>query len=314
VARTRNRKGRAAAPETGAYLASGGTHGSYFRTEEPPLVRNKEDIVRNLEDVTEWAARELRRLQDDVLVGLEDSICLSVYDSIPARGQESNIHGGINQLVTAGAASSGTVLTFNHGIGKMFFVVNTAAGATGELRVSGLTVNRDTGSEGMGTSVIDIDGVSTDNSSLDANDNTVHSFTKAYITDKWFHGTISVSTQASLDIQDLDVYHCSFEQFNDNRHLWLTTFDVNLLALHANGNFDAYLYTVIPTGSQLDITAAASLNLGVPIADRYYRLRRGDMDVELDGSKDGVFVDVHYTNSPVYIEDVSLKVWASREL
>ena len=295
-----------------ARLGAGATRGTYYIPEEPPLI-DGQDTPGNLRAVTEWASRELRRIRDESLYGLGESICLSAYDAEPARVSESNIHGGINQLVTAGAVSSGASLAFTHGVGKVFLVVNTATVGSGIVKVKGQVIDRNTGAEATGTSTITLSGTTTDASSLDANGNNVHSFVKAYITNKWFHGTCTVSTTI-VDIQDMDIYHCSFEQFNDNKHLWLTTFDVNLLASHVNADFDAYLYTVVPDGSKLDITAVASLNLGTPIADMYYRLRRGNLDIEMDGSKDGVFVDAHYSNSPAYIEDMTMKVWAEREV
>lgn len=294
-------------------LASGASRGTYYTPEEPPLVGNTNNTIGDLRSITEWAARELRRLKDEALIGLEDTICLSTYDAQPARGSESNLHGGIKQLVTAGVVSSGASLVVTQGLGKMFLVINTGPVSSGIVKVKGTIVDRDTGAESIGTSTITLSGLTTDSSTIDANGNVVHSFTRAYITNKWFRGTCTVST-AIADINDIDVYHCSFEQFNDNRNLWYATIDVNLLATNANAKFDAYLYTVIPNGSKLDITAASSINLGTPITDRYYRLRRGYIDVPLDGAKDGVFVDVHYSNSPAYIEDMTLKVWASREL
>ena len=281
--------------------------------EEPPLIRHESNLVRNLEDITEWAARELSRIQDEVLVGLEDTICISAYDPQPSRASESNIHGGILQLVNAGAVSSGASLTITQGCGKMFFVVNTAAVSTGNLVVKGNVVDRNTGVTSSGTNTITVSGVTTDASTTDANGNPVHSFARAYLTSSWFCGSCTASS-AVLDIQDIDVWHVSFEQFNDSPDLWLTTFDVNLYATATSGKFDAYLYALIKNESEIEITAAASINLGTPIANRYYRLRRGGIDVSMDGTKDGVFVDAHYANTPANIEDVSIKVWAAREL
>jgi len=312
MARERSRRSWAAGDE--AQLAAGSSRkGAYYQVEDPPLIRDREKIIKNLEDITEWAARELRRISDEILVGLEDSICIQSYTAVPSRGVESNIHGGIYQIATAGALSSGAALVVTQGLGKLFVVVNTATVDAGVIKVKGTVVDRNTGAEATGTSTLTLSGVTTDGSTTDANGNPVHSFTRAYITNKWFRDTCTFST-AVADIQDIDVYHISFEQFNDNRDLWLTTFDANLWTRLAAAKFDAYLYSVIPNGSKLDITAEASLNLGTPLPERYYRLRRGNLDKALDGSKDGVFVDVHYANIPPYIEDVTIKVWAAREI
>ena len=40
----------------------------------------------------------------------------------------------------------------------------------------------------------------------------------------------------------------------------------------------------------------------------------GNIDDTVDGSTDGFWVDLHYSNSPAYIEDVTVKVWATKQV
>ena len=104
------------------------------------------------------------------------------------------------------------------------------------------------------------------------------------------------------------------EQFNDTASYTLQTFDANIFTTHANAQFDAYLYALTVSGSKVEITREASLNVGTDgeasLADKYWRLRIGNLEKEMSGSSDGIWVDIFYSNAPAYVEDVSTKVWA----
>jgi len=240
------------------------------------------------------------------------------YDAEPARGSESNIHGALLSLATGQALNSvPTDLVVTKGIGKLVIVINAGSDFSGSITVTGTSVNRNTGATtGADTDTITVDALTTDTSTTDSNGNMLHAFSGAYITSKWFTGTVTLST-ADLTLTDVDVWHCSFEQFNDIGALTLDTFDVNLLTTNANAEFDAYLYCLEVTGTdKCSITRCSSLNVGADgetaIANKYWRLRRGTIAKALDTSTDGVWVDIHYSNSPSYIEDMTMKVWATR--
>lgn len=248
-------------------------------------------------------------------IGKAPFLALTAYDPSPARSSESNIHGGILSLATGQPLDSiPTDLVVSQGIGKLLIVINAGSDVAGEITVTGTTVDRNTGATtGSDTDTITVDALTTDGSDTDGNGNTRHSFTGAYITSKWFTGSVTLST-ADLTLTDVDVYHVSFEQFNDQLALTLTTFDVNMLATNNSAEFDTYLYTLEVTGDKCDISRIASLNVGTngvtTVADKYYRLRRGNLDTALVGTTDGIWVDVFYSNSPAYVEDVTIKVWA----
>jgi len=244
-------------------------------------------------------------------------IVLSSYDAVPARGSETNLHGGLLSLATAQPLDSvPTDIVITKGIGKIMIVVNAGSDLAGDITVTGTSVDRDTGATvGSDTDTITVDAVSTDGSDTDGNGNARHSFTGAYITSKWFTGTVTLST-TNLTLTDVDVYHVSFEQFNDSPDLVLTTFDVNMFTTNVNAEFDAYLYCLEVTGDKCDVIRCSSLNVGTDgetaIANKYWRLRRGDIARSLDGTTDGLWADIHYSNSPVYIEDVTIKIWATK--
>jgi hypothetical protein len=113
----------------------------------------------------------------------------------------------------------------------------------------------------------------------------------------------------------MDIYHISFEQYNDHPSITLNTFDVNLLTTNVNAEFDAYLFDVHVTGDECNIDSHAGLHIGADgetaLVNKYWRLRFGNIDHLLNGTTDGIWVDMHFSNSPAYIEDVTMKVWAT---
>ena len=244
-------------------------------------------------------------------------LVFSIYDAEPARGSESNIHGGLLSLATGQPLDSvPTDLVVTKGIGKLLIVVNAGSDLAGDITVTGTSVDRDTGATtGADTDTLTIDAVTTDNSDTDSNGNTRHAFAGAYVTSKWFTGTVTLST-TNLTLTDVDVYHVSFEQFNDAPVLTLNTFDANIFTTNVAAEFDCYLYVLEASATKFNVVRVASLNVGADgetaIANKYWRLRRGGLDREMEGTTDGIWIDVHYSNSPAYVEDVTIKVWATQ--
>jgi hypothetical protein len=243
-------------------------------------------------------------------------LSFSMYDAEPARGSETSLDGAFLSIATGQPLNSvPTDLVVSKGTGKIIVVVNAGSDFAGDITVTGTSVDRDTGATtGSDTDTLTIDALTTDDSDTDTNGNIRHAFTGAYITSKWFTGTVTLST-TNLTLTDVDVYHVSFEQFDGTTNITLDTFDANILTTNVNAEFDAYLYSILVTGDKCNIVREASLNVGVDgetaIADRYWRLRRGNINKVIDGTTDGTWVDVHYSNSPAYVEDVSIKIWAT---
>ena len=241
-------------------------------------------------------------------------IQLTIYDAEPARTSESNVHGGILSLDTASPLNpTPTNITVSQGAGKLFIVVNAGSDLVGSVTFTGTTIDRDTGvTTPSDTDVVTINGLTTDTSTTDTNGNTVHGFSNAYMTSKWFTGSVTIST-SDVTLTDVDTYHCSFEQFNDTANIEIDTFDINILATNTAAELDAYLYSVVNNSGILVITKEADVHLGsggiTVIANKYYRLRRSNIGKDLDCTSDGIFIDAHYSNSPAYIEDATIKVW-----
>ena len=241
---------------------------------------------------------------------------LCMYDAEPARGSVTNWNGGLLSLATAQPLDSvPTDLVVTKGIGKLLIVINAGSDLAGDITITGESIDRNTGASTLAdTDTITVDALTTDNSTTDSNGNVVPKFTGAYISSKWFTGTVTLST-VNLTLTDVDVYHLSFEQFNDNPNMVINTFDANIFTTNVNAEFDAYLYTIHVTGDKANIHNEAELHVGADgetaIANKYWRLRRGNLAEAIDGTTDGTWTDIHYSNSPVYVEDVTIKLWAT---
>ena len=185
---------------------------------------------------------------------------------------------------------------------------------SGSIIVSGTTVDRKTGElKTTDQDIIPVDRLTTDESTLASGTPTRDEWDlkNAYITSKWFTGTVTIST-TDLTITDMDTYSIAFEQFNDVGDATLDTLDITLYEVNTAARFHAYMYSVDVTGSKVDIQAEASLSMGTPAAaNRYFRLRKTGINKALDTTKDGIFVSLWYNTPTSNIEDVTVKVWAT---
>lgn len=241
---------------------------------------------------------------------------LGTYSAIPDRNSQENVHGDLSSISTGNNINAGDItLTADAdwGLGKMVIVSNGAA-ETGTIAITGTEVDRDTGSETAAqVSTVVIDTQTTDAGGTDANSQTIHSLTNAYITDKWFTGTANiVLSQTAGSLTDIDIYHCSFEQFGDVRSVILRSLDIKVLCDNSGGaSLSAHMYKVDVTGDKVNILPITDI---VRTADfvtgKQYRLRKGALDIELDGRTDGIFVNLSYLGSPSKFRDADMIVWA----
>lgn len=234
------------------------------------------------------------------------------------RTNVHNIHGALNSLATGDTLGVGDSIVQDTGVGKIFFVVNAGATPAGTMTVSGTIVNRVTGTESEGEIDIALTGLSIDSTTTDAEGNPIYSIINAYLTSEWFKDSITVST-TDLDISDLDIYQCSFEQFNDvSGIVTLKTVDVNLQITAATGWAYTYLYTVEVSGvnntlASINNITSFSINAADSVANAYYRLRRGQLDRGLNTLTEGIFVNTFFSGvgNVGDIADYTLKLWAT---
>lgn len=249
-------------------------------------------------------------------------VVLTMFDAEPARAAEEGWNGGLLELDNAASVGPATpandFTVSTKGSGKIMIAVNTSSDSAGDITITGTSVSRDTMAQtGGATSVITINGTTTDSSAVDGNGNTVHGFTKAYITDKWYTGVVVIST-SNVTIEDMDVFHVSFDQFGDHSGVTINQMDFNVFSTGVSAEFDAYMYTLEVTGDECDVTMVADVHVGSvggakaqpAVANKYYRLRQGAIAAAIDGTSDGFWVDITYAGTPIAIEDVTGKVWA----
>ncbi len=244
-------------------------------------------------------------------------LCFSNYVDIKARNAVYSMHGGLHNMDTGSPLNTDpTDIVVAAGSAKIMVVVNAGSDLDGEITVTGTTVNRDTGAEtGADTDTLTVDALTTDASDTDASSNARYSFTGAYITSKWFKGTVTLST-VDLTLTDVDTYCVAFEQFNDTPVVTITTLDITAKATNANAWLYSYLYTLKVTGDKCNIARVASLDLPAAevTANVYYRLRRGALAIAIDGTTDGIWLDVFPGPlASAYWEDMNFKVWATLE-
>lgn len=237
-----------------------------------------------------------------------------------ARNLDENMHGTLDSLAVAQPLSNVAPINVTAGIGKLIVMANAGGDSAGVITLTGDTVNRNTGVVTVGnTENITLIGLSTDNSDVDAEGNDRHALVGGYISTNWFRGAVAITTAgggAGVTLTNTDVYQCSFEQFNDQGGT-IETFDINTLCLNVAAWLYAYFYTVIVSGSRVNVTRMSSLEVpaAISVADKYYRLRDDTLSVNLDGTTDGVFIEVFFGPMPqVYWADFSMKLWREVDL
>ena len=76
---------------------------------------------------------------------------------------------------------------------------------------------------------------------------------------------------------------------------------MTIQALNTNGSISAHAYTVQVTGSRVNIQQIPDTEV-VRTANfetgKWYRIRRGALDVPLDGRTDGMFLNMSFLGSP----------------
>jgi hypothetical protein len=252
---------------------------------------------------------------DGSVVNLENGSVATPFDiymTTKTRNAEDALHGGLQAISTANALSSGSPINDTIGLGKVLISIIAGSDTAGTITVTGTSVDRETGAEtGSDTDTLTIAGVTTDGSSTDANGVATHSFTNAYITSKWFRGAVAIST-TDVNLSDVDVYSVAFEQANDQTEFSIDTLDISAFATNSSAWISAHLYSLEVTGDTCNITAEADAVIQTANinANKWYRLRRGNIAKTLDGSTDGFWCDLNL--GPLannYWENVNGLIW-----
>jgi len=274
-----------------------------------PLV-DTDDILVLINTLAGWTPI-LDPRTDDATVDVYSSF--DIYVDVKTRLAEQHIHGALpTALATGESLSSGSPIDVTGGLSKLVFVVNAGSDLAGTMTITGTSVDRNTGAEtASDTDDITVDAVTTDASTTDANSNVVHDYTGAYISSKWFFGDVQITT-ADLTLTDVDIYQVSFEQFGDQASAVVNAIDVTAEANNTAAWADIYFYALNVTGDKCNIAAITDMHITAAEseADKYYRLRRGNLATALDGTSDGIWIDcILGPAAQSYWEDINVKIW-----
>lgn len=232
-----------------------------------------------------------------------------------SRTDLNSLHGSllINNTEDGIILNSTTPITGIGGISKVMGVVLAGTDLVGSYTITGTSVDRNTGVEtASDTEVISVNGLSIDNSTTDANGNTIYNYTNAYLSSKWWKGTLTFST-TDLNLTEIRFAQLSFEQFNDTPDVTINTLDMTYRTSNLSAEMDCYLYAVEVTGNSVNVSMITDLHHEINLpADNSFRRRRGNLDKALDGTTDGIFIDLYLAPATqTYFSSFSLKLWAT---
>jgi hypothetical protein len=240
----------------------------------------------------------------------QDSIVLHTFSGEPKRNSEVNIHGELTPLITGDTLSTGVDIVGTNGVSRLFLAAKTGADFSGSFTVTGTVVDRDTGAESAGSEVVSVDALTVDSTGTDANGNIRHDLVGGYMTDNWYTGAYTIST-TDLNLSDVDIYQIAFYQFGDEPLVTVNTFDPTVRVTNASADFAAHMYSVTKqTGNKFDIQIAAEAEVTAPVVPRAYRMRKANLGIALDGTAEGIFVDVFFNAASTYFENFDLTIKA----
>jgi 23S rRNA pseudoU1915 N3-methylase RlmH len=227
----------------------------------------------------------------------------------------NSLHGTLldNGTQSGVILNSGTSITKSGGISKVMINVVSGSVTIGSLLISGTSVDRNTGIETIGdTESIAINGITTDTTTIDSNGNNVYNYSGAYISTKWWKGTLTYST-SDLDLTNVKFARVAFEQFDSIENLVINTLDTSYSTSNTAAKMDLYLYTVEVVGGRLSISKIAEQHheTGLPV-NNFHRKRNGLLNKSLDASVSGVFIDLFLNPiNQTYFSNFITKVWAT---
>lgn len=241
--------------------------------------------------------------------------CLNTYTDSISKATLNELHGGLDAVVTGGVLTTIAPINTTVGLSRVLLVVNGGGDTSGQITLTGTSVDRDTGTEtGSDTEVIEIDGVTTDGSTAGTELATLYSFTDAYISAKWWKGALTLSTATPfVALSDLDVYSIAFEQFNSSNGVTVHSIDNTLYAESVASDFELQAYKVQPTGTPTaagcDVLQVTNMLQTSPSLNLFYRLRRGQLATTIAGADgEGFFIQAKVGNSRTWT-NWNCKVW-----
>lgn len=242
-------------------------------------------------------------------------VCVEFSMDKITKGDIHSIHGALIELATAQPLNNTTPITVTGGLSKLLVVAKAGTIIDGLVTFTGTSVDRTTGDQtaSFGASV-SITTLATDTTAPDSLGHRLVNIVDAIMSPNWFLGDVVISVN-SADLTDVDVYQVAFEQFNDEQNLTIDTLDLGFLINNATAEMNVHLYAVERVGDLTDFTPIVDpvqLLAADTVADKFYRVRRGGLNKQLNGQSDGIVLAMNF--DPIaqsYFEELSAKVWAT---
>ena len=244
-------------------------------------------------------------------------VALSAYIEDPTKQNVERMFGGINSIATAQAISNGVSITPMIGLSRVCLVLNAGSDVTGTINISGTIVNKNSGATASSNEDITITTLSTDSSTTDSGGNTIYDISNAYLSSEWYLGTVTIST-TDVNISDMDVYSIAYTHGLREGTVTLDSLDVQAFCTDGgNGQLFAHLYGVTAvSGSRFDISSIANIEVTTAEAetDRWFRLRRGNLNTSFDLASEGIFLELQVDDAVPDFEQISVQIWGKGSL
>jgi hypothetical protein len=237
---------------------------------------------------------------------------LTAYFEENVRNLDESLWGLFTAISLADTLDSGTPINVSVGCHRILFVINAGSDVSGTITITGTTRDRTdtTISTPADTEDIVIDSLSTDNSSSDAQGNTIHEYDNVFMSDKWFEGSISITT-TDLTITDIDVYAILYHQFDSFHTVKLISYDFTGKCTNTAAWYYSYLYLIqcVNPNKKYNINNIAihDITVGVSLANEGYR-RRKILNTVIDGNAGhGVWAELFFgPAAATYWNDISI--------
>ena len=223
-----------------------------------------------------------------------------------------SLHGTllVNNSESGTALNSITPITGSGGQSRVFAKVIAGTDLVGTMTITGTSVDRDTGAETIGdTENIAINGLTIDATiNDDGNGNQVYDYENAYVSSKWWKGSLTFST-TDLDISNIVFAQIGYEQFADSENIELKSFDTTYITSNTNAIMDFYMYSVVLDGNTAVIKKIAEQHQTTGDPEGHYRHKRS-LSTMLNGATDGIFMDLYLKPDTLqYFSSFINKVW-----
>lgn len=228
------------------------------------------------------------------------------------KQQDINVLGSFDEIATGITLNPSTSVTANIGKGRIFLAAAAGTDVNGTILINGTKVDRNNETETLNfLENLTITGLSIEVDGIQHTD--------IYMTDNWYHGD-TILTTTDLNITDLHIYMIVFHQMNDASEFTIDSFEMRYLITDSGANMNTSLYAITTNGpvspNIANITRIVNFNLlAGETADRYYSNKRTNINITLNGTKEGIFLISNFLPiNQERFEDIQYYLWLKQPI